>query len=230
MHPDLAAGRYNLQLHSIIHHFCLLDKRENGVFEIFFAAAACFLGRLLAPAFSLLCCPHPPDPLPLRGRGRLKVNFAGGFAPGTPALNRLRHWLSLPRGRGPSQTPKFLSPGPPSPWLPALLIENRFLSFLRRTMGSAPECPHGRGCKCRNRSNAGVPGAKPPAKLTFNLPLPAGKGAGGMGERKQAKGRVGWRQRRQAPLRTPQRQGRQATPPLRPRRYKMFTKVRASPP
>ena len=32
-----------------------------------------------------------------------------------------RHWLSLPRGRGPSQTPKFLSPGPPSPWLPALL-------------------------------------------------------------------------------------------------------------
>ncbi len=32
-----------------------------------------------------------------------------------------RHWFALPRGRGPSQTPKFLSPGPPSPWLPALL-------------------------------------------------------------------------------------------------------------
>ena len=37
-----------------------------------------------------------------------------------------RHWLSLPRGRGPSQTPPSLatdssiSPGPPSPWLPAL--------------------------------------------------------------------------------------------------------------
>ena len=29
-------------------------------------------------------------------------------------------------------------PVPPSPWLPALLIGNRFLSVLRRTMGSAP--------------------------------------------------------------------------------------------
>ena len=48
------------------------------------------------PAFGLLCCPHPPAPLPLRGRGRLKVYFAGGFAPGTPALNRLRHLQSLP--------------------------------------------------------------------------------------------------------------------------------------
>ena len=47
-------------------------------------------------AFSLLCCPHPPSPLPRRGRGRLKVYFAGGFAPGTPALNRLRHLQSLP--------------------------------------------------------------------------------------------------------------------------------------
>ena len=43
----------------------------------------------------------------------------GGLAP-------MRHWLSLPRGRGPSQTPPSLatdssiSPGPPSPWLPAL--------------------------------------------------------------------------------------------------------------
>ena len=43
----------------------------------------------LAPAslaFSFLSCPHPPDPLPRRGRGRFKVYFAGGFAPGTPAI------------------------------------------------------------------------------------------------------------------------------------------------
>ena len=40
-----------------------------------------------------------------------------------------RHLLSLPRGRGPSQTPKFLSPGPPSPWLPALPRERRFYRF-----------------------------------------------------------------------------------------------------
>ena len=58
-----------------------------------------------------------------------------------------RHLLSLPRGRGPSQTPPSLatdssiSPGPPSPWLPALLIGNRFLSFLRQPRVQS------RGCK-----------------------------------------------------------------------------------
>ncbi len=36
-------------------------------------------------AFSLLSCPHPPSPLPLRGRGSPKVYFAGGSAPGSPA-------------------------------------------------------------------------------------------------------------------------------------------------
>ena len=53
------------------------------------------------PDFSLLYRPYPPSPrsqsaLPRRGRGRLKVYFAGGFAPGTPALNRLRHLQTLP--------------------------------------------------------------------------------------------------------------------------------------
>ena len=74
---------------------------------------------LAYPAFHLLSCPPPPhppthpgpggaqrffgrgvgpppDPLPLRGRGCPKVYFAGGFAPGTPALNRLRHLQILP--------------------------------------------------------------------------------------------------------------------------------------
>ena len=49
------------------------------------------------PCLYLLFCPHPPDPLPRRGRGRLKVYFAGGSAPGTPALNYLRHLQNLPR-------------------------------------------------------------------------------------------------------------------------------------
>ena len=44
----------------------------------------------------LILPPIPPSPLPRRGRGRLKVYFAGGFAPGTPALNRLRHLQTLP--------------------------------------------------------------------------------------------------------------------------------------
>ena len=73
-------------------------------------------------------------------------------------------------------------PVPLSPWLPALPIENRLLSFLRRTHGLPPRrMPDwqvepvppgfsplgylfGRLCKCRRRFNAGVPGAKPPAK------------------------------------------------------------------
>ena len=46
-----------------------------------------------------------------------------------------RHLFALPRGRGPSQTPPSLatdssiSPGPPSPWLPALPMERRFFRF-----------------------------------------------------------------------------------------------------
>ena len=46
------------------------------------------------PTFSFISFPHPPAPL--RGRGSPKVYFAGGFAPGTPALNRLRHLQTLP--------------------------------------------------------------------------------------------------------------------------------------
>ena len=74
-----------------------------------------------------------------------------------------RHWLPPPRGRGPSQTPKFLSPGPPSPWLPALLMERRFFRFCVEPQ--AFRCAgylFGKVCKCRRRFNAGVPGAKPP--------------------------------------------------------------------
>ena len=41
----------------------------------------------------------------------------------------------------------------------------------------------GRLCKCRRRFNAGVPGAKPPAKYTLNPPFPTGEG--GWGDRGQ---------------------------------------------
>ena len=49
-----------------------------------------------APALTFLFFPHPPRPLPLRGWGSPNVYFAGGSAPGTPALNRLRHLQTLP--------------------------------------------------------------------------------------------------------------------------------------
>ena len=58
---------------------------------------------------------------------------------------------------------------------------------------------YGRDNQRRKRFNAGVPGAKPPAKKTYGLPLPAGKGVGGMGAGKQSEGRVGGRQRKHAP-------------------------------
>ena len=109
------------------------------------------------PAFSLLSCPlspHPPSPV---GKGETQSLFRRGASPPAPLhltacgtyrtcqastrrgqggwLLPLRHLVSLPRGRGPSQTPPSLatdssiSPGPPSPWLPALLIGKRFFRF-----------------------------------------------------------------------------------------------------
>ena len=80
------------------------------------------------PAFTFFSAPYPPSPLPRRGRGCPKVYFAGGFAPGTPAFNRLRHLQNLPSrcpaGGLPGWSPAYpafgllscpLSPLPPSP-------------------------------------------------------------------------------------------------------------------
>ena len=73
-------------------------------------AGACLLCRL--PTLPLACfpAPYPPDPLPRRGRGRLKVYFAGGSAPGTPAP---RH-PGTPAPRHPG-TPAPRHPGTPAP-------------------------------------------------------------------------------------------------------------------
>ena len=98
----------------------------------------------------MISCPHPPSPpFPLRGRGSLKVYFAGGFAPGTPALNCLRH-LQTP----PCRSPAVVCPAGrrvdehwryPAGGLPGRSAARPALSFIC--------CPH------------------PPA------PLPGGKGA-----------------------------------------------------
>ena len=47
------------------------------------------------PAFSLLCRPHPPSPLPRWGRGRFFVFLCKGPL-ASPGLSRKWHWLTLP--------------------------------------------------------------------------------------------------------------------------------------
>ena len=112
-----------------------------------------------------------------------------------------RHLLPLPRGRGPSQTPPSLatdssiSPGPPSPWLPALPIERRFYRFC----GNPWVQP--RGCKGRSpRQN----------KLKIS-PLPAGKGAGGMGAKSKLKSGAAGNPKGKPPLWIPEWYGQPAT-------------------
>ena len=104
----------------------------------------------------------------------------------------MRHLFDLPRGRGPSQTPpsratdSSISPGPPSPWLPALPIERLFYRFCgelaipkahpRRVRGSPPApVPPG-------FSPGDARGEAPCIRKLKNLPLPrGGRGAGGWG-------------------------------------------------
>ncbi len=75
----------------------------------------------------------------------------------------------------------------------------------RQPPGQAPAGRHlPTHLQCRAGTAAGVPGAKPPAKLTYGLPLPAGKSAlrarvGGIGAEKQAKGKVDRQPSGQAP-------------------------------
>ena len=120
--------------------------------------------------------PCIPAPEPARHRFALPLwKTQCGLAPGgtgstCPGGLRLacprRHWLDLPRGRGPSQTPKFLSPGPPSPWLPALPIEKQFYRF--RGEPRAPLCAGhllGRLRKCRKRFNARGAGGGAPGEI-----------------------------------------------------------------
>ena len=100
--------------------------------------------------------PYPPDPLPRWGRGSPKDYFAGGFAPGTPALNRLRHRLNLPR-RYPADGLPSLSPPCPA------------FSLLCCPLSPRPPSPVGKG-EPQRLFRRGLrprhPGVKPPAALT----------------------------------------------------------------
>ena len=58
---------------------------------------ACLFCRLPTLSLAYFPAPIPLPPFP-PGRGRILLYFAGGSAPGTPALNRLRHLQSCQTG------------------------------------------------------------------------------------------------------------------------------------
>ena len=140
--------------------------------------------------------PIPPTPFPA-GRGRSKVYFAGGVAPGTPALDRLRYLQALPCRYPAAEPGRHHSREPLSFGYAA----NHRLSP--------------RGCK----------GRSPLHENNLNLPLPRrGRGAGGWGKEIKPKARLagdqpgkppighhsGWDsqcRRDTPPHRAPQRQG-----------------------
>ena len=107
---------------------------------------ACPVGRL--PTLPLACClaPYPPTPLPRWGRGRPKVYFTGGFAPGTPAFNRLRHLQNLP-----SKYPAGAGGGGCSPcgtWFPCPGGEDHLKRRRRlRRIVPSPPVPPLLGCR-----------------------------------------------------------------------------------
>ena len=149
------------------------------------------------PAFSFVSAPIPPTPFPA-GRWRFLLYFAGGSAPGTPALNRLRHLQFLPSmspaGGLPGWSPADLAVPVSKGGLPSLPPVNPAFSFVSAPI-PPPPFPTGRGrflvflCKGlrplhprdlnpRGTGSAGVSGARGGARgdgrrLTLPLWYPA---------------------------------------------------------
>ena len=131
------------------------------------------------PAISMIPCPHPPSPPFPAGRGSLNVYFAGGFAPGTPALNRLRHLQTLPYrcpagglpGRSPTRPAfSFISfPHPPAPLPPPGKGESQ--SLFRRGLRPRHPCtesPTALADAAVQEPGGGLPG-RSPADLAFSF-------------------------------------------------------------
>ena len=106
----------------------------------------------VAPAFSFVFAPYPPTPLPQRGSGRLLLYFAGGFAPGTPAVELARRLLALPlwypAGGVPPALPARRALAVPCGGLPSLSPVSPAFSLLSFPH---PPCP---------RSPSALPGGK----------------------------------------------------------------------
>ena len=130
------------------------------------------------PAVSLLCFPHPPAPLPLRGWGRFLV-----ISPGAPPP-------------APRHLPAY---GTYRPCRTGILRKG--------ACGSAQWQRNQLPKECAARVQFwGCKGRSPLHEKTLGSPLPAGKGGRGDGGRIKAKGRVGKRQAKQSPARVPVRQ------------------------
>ena len=141
---------------------------------------ACPVGRL--PTLPLACClaPYPPTPLPRWGRGRPKVYFAGGFAPGIPCIKSFAALTEpakqVPGGglaffaaRLPCLYLAFLPPIPPAPFPDGEGGAPKFIS-----PGASPPAPlHLTACGTYRACQAGARrGACPVGRLP-TLPLPS---------------------------------------------------------
>ena len=138
------------------------------------------------PCLYLLSCPHPPDPLPLRGRGSPKLFHARGSAPCIPGLKPggtgeggeprtrrgglpLRCRLTLPPLWYPAGGLPFLSPvcpafsllfcphPPPTPFPSGEGGDYKFI-----LPGASPPAPlHLTACGTYSPCHAGAPGLNP---------------------------------------------------------------------
>ena len=150
-------------------------------------AGARRLGLPLCPAFSFVFAPIPPTPFPA-GRGRFLVDFAGGFAPGTPAAE--------PIGLRKTDKKRSLRVIPPPTEAPV------------RQGQPVPRPVQPWGCK----------GRSPLHEITLNPPFPAGEersasaGRGDRGQKRTLKAGQGGTPNRRAPRWGQRRQGHPATP------------------
>ena len=89
------------------------------------------------PALSMLFCPHPPSPLPRRGRGRLLVYFAGGWRPRHPCAEP----LTALNNHAIQATPRGAEPG--RHWLRSITNSRKVLGGLGDSFKSPPAhlCP-----------------------------------------------------------------------------------------
>ena len=135
-------------------------------------------------AFSFFSAPIPPPPSQREG-GDHKLVLPGATAPGTPALNCLRRWLSLPYtcpcGGVLSLSPAytafsfFSAPIPPPP-SPAGKGEIKVIFMQGASPLASPGLnPGGAGCPCRTRAPVeGVLSLSPAytAFSFFSAPIP----------------------------------------------------------